>query len=131
MHEENQEFDQAFEESMLDDLRGILSKLPKNTVTMLNMPKYTEAMRSVMQIIKFVRKDFPDAEVDLKFDEWTGTTLILTIVAEGMNIYAVKEFCEAISVASTMDVVPLDDGKIQIGFTYRKMKVAVPPSKDN
>lgn len=126
MYEEN-DFNPDTDE-MLEELMALLGGIPKNTVTMLNIPKYADAIRSITQIVKFIKEDFPDAEADVAFDELTGTTLILTMITEGVNIYAIKDFCSALSVASTMDIVPLNDGKVQIGFTYRQAKVAVPPT---
>ena len=128
MYEKN-EFNPENDE-MLDELMALLGNIPKNTVTRLNIPKYADAIRSITQIVKFVKEDFPEAETSIDFDELTGRTLILTIITEGVNIYAIKDFCEALSVASTMDIVPLNDGKVQVGFTYRKVKVAVPPASN-
>ena len=128
MYEEN-DFNPDTDE-MLEELMSLLGSIPKNTVTMLNIPKYADAIRSITQIVKFVKEDFSEAEANVAFDELTGTTLILTIVTEGVNIYAIKDFCSALSAASTMDIVPLNDGKVQIGFTYRKVKVAVPPASN-
>lgn len=128
MYEEN-DFNPDTDE-MLQELMSLLGSIPKNTVTMLDIPKYADAIRSITQIIKFVKEDFPEAEANIAFDELTGTTLILTIVTEGVNVYAVKDFCSALSVASTMDIVPLNDGKVQIGFAYRKVKIPVPPASN-
>lgn len=125
MYEEddfNSETDEA-----LSELLGIFGNIPKNVVTMLNVPGYVKAMRSITQIVKFVKVDFPDADVTVSFDDLTGTSLLLTIVTDGVNIYKIKEFCDAISVASTMDIVPLSGEKVQVGFTYEKIKMAVPP----
>lgn len=117
-------------DEILDELMALLGSVPKNAVTMLNIPKYADAIRSVTQIVKFVKEDFPEAEAKIDFDELTGTTLLLTIITEGVNIYAIKDFCEALSSASTMDIVPLNDGRVQVGFTYRKVKVPVPPTSN-
>lgn len=127
MYEEN-DFNPETDEA-LNELMSLLGRIPKNAVTMLNVPRYTEAVRSICQIVKFVKVDFPDAEATVEFDGLTGTSLLLTIVTDGVNVYKIKEFCDAVSVASTMDIVPLSDEKVQIGFTYEKIKVAVPPTK--
>lgn len=129
MYEDDYEFDQETD-AALDELMEMLGKIPKNTVTMLNVPIYKEAVRSANQIVKMIKEDYPDAEVTLEFDGLTGTSLLLTVVSDGANIYAVKDFCSALSAASTMDIVPLNDGKAQIGFTYRKVKIPVPPASN-
>lgn len=125
MYEEERDLEN---DEVLESLMQLLKRIPKNTITMLNIPKYAAVLTSVNQIVKHVKADYPDAEASLEFDGLTGTTLILTIVADGMNIYDIKNFCSALSVANTMDVIPLEDEKIQIGFTYHDVKVPVPPS---
>lgn len=127
MYEED-EFNSETDEA-LNELLGILGNIPKNVVTMLNVPGYVKAIRSITQIVKFVKVDFPDAEATVEFDGLTGTSLLLTIVTDGVNVYKIKEFCDAVSVASTMDIVPLSDEKVQVGFTYEKIKIAVSPTQ--
>ena len=58
MYEEN-DFNPENDE-ILDELMALLGSIPKDTVTMLDIPKYADAIRSVMQIVKFVKEDFPD-----------------------------------------------------------------------
>lgn len=129
MHENDYNFDPATE-AALEELMGLLGKIPKNTVTMLNVPKYGEAIRSANQIIKFVRSDCPDAEATLEFDGLTGTTLCLRIIADELNIYKIGEFCKAIEPANTMDVIPRLDEKLEIGFTYEGIRIPVPPASN-
>ena len=126
MYEEN-EFDPEAD-GALEELMGLLKKIPKNTVTMLNVPKYTEAIRSVNQIVKFIKSDCPDAEITVEFDGLTGTCLCLRIIADELNVYDISEFCKAIEPASTMDVIPRLDERIEIGFTYKQVKIPVPPA---
>lgn len=126
MYENDYEFDPETD-AALNELMGVLGKIPKNTVTMLNSHRYGEAIRSANQIIKFVKADYPDAEVTLEFDGLTGTSLLLTIVSYGVNIYTIKDFCKAIEPANTMDVIPRLDEKLEIGFTYKNVRIPVPP----
>ncbi len=129
MSENDYEFDPETD-AALNELMKLLGRIPKNAVTMLNVPKYGEAIRSVNQIIKFVKADCPDAEITVEFDGLTGTTLCLRIIADGLNIYKVNEFCKAIEPANTMDVIPRLDEKLEIGFTYKQVKIPVPPASN-
>ena len=64
MYEENK-FNPDNDE-MLDELITLLGSIPKNTVTMLNIPKHSDAIRSITQIVKFVKEDFPEEYDKLK-----------------------------------------------------------------
>ena len=115
---------------ILEHLIELLGKIPKELVTMLNVPKYAEVVTSVSQIVDFVRQDCPDAEVSVYFDELTGTSLCLKIIADELNVYKIKEFCAAIEVASTMCVIPRIDSRVEIGFTYEDTKLFIAPIGD-
>lgn len=71
MYEDDYEFDQETD-AALDELMEMLGKIPKNIVTMLNVPIYKEAVRSANQIVKMIKEDYPDAEVTLEFDGLTA-----------------------------------------------------------
>lgn len=113
--------------ALVDWLVDILKQMPKQHLTMLNAPRYVDALRSINQIASFVKADCPDAKIEVYFDELTGTCLCLRIIADEFNVYKVEEFCEAIEPANTMCVVPLADGSLEVGFTYEDAKVPMPP----
>lgn len=115
-------------EAAVDELLGVLGRIPKESVTMLNMPRYMQAVISINKIVKFIKDDCPDAVITVEFDGITGTCLCLRIIADELNIYKINEFCKAIEPANTMDVIPRLDEKLEIGFTYKQVKVPVPPS---
>lgn len=114
-----------------NELTELLKKIPKNTVTILNLPRHKQAIASIDKIVRFVKVDCPDAEVTVEFDEFTGTCLCLRIIAEELNIYKIGEFCEATKPANTMDVIPRLDEKLEIGFTYRQVKLPAPLFRNN
>ena len=123
----NEEYTNKEYEAAIEGLLEILGNIPKTSVTMLDMPRYMQAIISIEKIVKFIKVDCPDAEIKVEFDGLTGTTLCLRVIADELNIYKVNEFCKAIEPASTMDVIPRLDEKLEIGFTYRQVKVPVPP----
>lgn len=115
------------EEAALEALMGELRSLPKHALLMADPKRYAEVVKSANAIATAVKEDYPDAEVKLDFDKLTGSSLLLTIITEGANIYNVKKFCEAIAPADTMDIEPRNDGKVEIGFLYKKVRKPMPP----
>ena len=126
----NEEYINEEYEAAIDGLLEILGKIPKANVTMLNMPRYMQAIISIEKIVKFIKSDSPDAEITVEFDGLTGTTLCLRIIADELNVYKINEFCKAIEPANTMDVIPRLDEKLEIGFTYKQVKIPVPPASN-
>lgn len=126
MNENDYKFEQGTD-AALNELMEILRKIPKNKITTLNMPQYKQALISIDKITKFIKKDCPDAEITVDFDELTETSLCLRIVAGELNVYKIDEFCKAIEPASTMNVIPRLDEKLEIGFTYEKVCIPAPP----
>lgn len=126
----NEEYINEEYEAAVDGLLEILGNIPKTSVTMLNMPRYTQAIISIEKIVKFIKADCPDADVTVEFDGLTGTTLCLRIIAEELNVYKVNAFCKAIEPANTMDIIPRLDEKLEIGFTYKHVKIPVPPASN-
>lgn len=114
-------------EAALDELMGELRRLPKQAMLMADPKRYAEAVKSANAIAAAVKQDYPEAEVKLEFDQLTGSSLLLTIITEGANIYDIKKFCEAIAPTDTMDIEPRNDGKVEIGFLYKKVRRPMPP----
>ena len=125
----NNDHPRSEEHDAVDELLELLKNIPKNRVTMLNLPRYSKAIQSIKSIVKYVKDDCPDAEVNVYFDELTGTSLCLTIIADELNVYRVKEFCAAIESASTMCVIPRLDSCVEIGFTFEDAQVPVKPDQ--
>ena len=129
MCENDYEFDYETD-AALNELMSLLGNIPNNSVTMLNIPRYMQAVISIEKIVKFIKADCPDAEVTVEFDGLTGTCLCLRIIANEFNVYKIGEFCKAIEPADTMDVIPRLDEKLEIGFTYKQVKFPIPPTSN-
>lgn len=111
------------ENEALEELMEILKKMPKHHLAVLNTPRYAQAVESIKKIIAYVKSDCPDAKVEVFFDELTGTSLCLKIIADEFNVYKIKDFCESIEPANTMCVVPRLDCTVEIGFTYEGAQI--------
>lgn len=120
MHEEE------MNEYGLEGLLEILRKTPKDIPLVIDTQRHEEALRSVRQIVEYVRRESPDAKISLSYDEIIGTTLIFTIVVDMLNIYNVKEFFKMAEAANTMDIMPRVDAMVEIGFAYNKVRLIAP-----
>lgn len=113
----------------LEGLLEILRKTPKDIPLVIDTQRHEEALRSVRQIVEYVRRESPDAKISLSYDEIIGTTLLFTIVVDMLNIYNVKEFFKMAEAANTMDIMPRVDAMVEIGFAYNYVRRIAPPTK--
>lgn len=128
-YDTNKEYSSEKEEFVLGEIRALLDKLPKNTVLILNLPRYKEVCSAISKINGFVKDISPDAEFSARFDDLVGTCLLYTITADELSITKTKQFAEAIAVSNTMSVVPLTNGNIEIGFTFEDVRIPAPSMK--
>lgn len=130
---ENEDFDfedmDLDEDPILEDLMEKLRRIPRNTMLVLNLPKYAEAQKAIVSLKEIAIRDYPDAEFEVEFDNLTGTSLCFRIRAFGLNVYDTEKFSSAVSIADTIDIVPLSDEEVEIGFTFRKIRIPAPPTK--
>ena len=66
MYDSDYEFDPETD-TALNELMSLLGNIPKNTVTMLNMPRYMQAIVSVDKIVKLIKDDCPSAKITVEF----------------------------------------------------------------
>lgn len=121
------EFNDADGDGILDELYEVLRHLPKSAVLVMNIPRFLEAQKAMAIIKKAVEEDYPDAQFEARFDELVGTTLLFEVKAEGLNVYDTDKFAEALAIANTMDVSPVVDDMVSIGFTFSSVRVPYKP----
>lgn len=122
--------DQINEEELCEELGWLMELLkdtPTHRLTVLNKPRYLEAMDSVGRIVSYIREDCPDAEIKISFDDFTGTTMILEIIVPILNVYNVKEFFKMAEPANAMDVFAKIDSNIVVNFAYNDVRLIAPP----
>lgn len=120
-------FDDIGDDGILEDLYEVLRRVPKNTILVMNVPRLIEVQKAITIIKNTVMEDYPDAQFKAYFDDLIGTTLLFEVRAEGLNVYDTNKFAEALAIANTMDVNPLDDDMVEIGFTFCSVRVPCKP----
>jgi hypothetical protein len=129
----DEQFDELADDENLGEIDALIEllreKMPKQWITVLNIPRYLEAMNSVESIVRIVKEDCPNAEVRVYFDELIGTALCLSIVADVVNVYHLGAFCRAVAPATTMEVIPRIDERLEMGFTYQGVKFPLAPAE--
>jgi len=115
----------AAEEGM-EQLLSVLRNIPENPVLAINPIRLVAAMRSIKRIMQIVEEENPDAVPQIDYDSFTGTSLLMSVKVDEFNVYDTDAFAEAAAIADTMDVIPLSDGNIEIGFVYKDVRLPVP-----
>ena len=127
MYEED-ELDETTE-ACLESIKYLLDKLPKQYMMTVNQERWLAAVKSIGEVVRLVKNDEPDAEIRLDYDELTGTSLCLFILANELGVDDVDDFCKAIQPANTMSVVPRIDGRIEFGLAYDCVREFVDPKR--
>ena len=129
----NEEFDYTSpeEEALLHFLGGLLEKLPKNTMWIINPANYKRIAESVNQILTAVHKVSPSAKHTISFDELVGTGLCLTIRDWTFSFYGCKEFSEAVSLADTLDIEANLDGEVVLMFGFNDARIPIVSRKED
>ena len=127
----NDEFDYTSpeEEAMLNFLCGIMRKLPKNTLWVINPKNYKRITGSVQQILNTIHKVSPDAKHEITFDALIGTGLCLTIKDWSFDFYGCKDISNAISLADTFDIEATLDGEVCLMFGFNDASILIAASK--
>lgn len=113
----------------IEALLEMLRRIPQETVTAIDLQKFSAAQASVAILTRIIAKDFPDATFKLEYDPLLGTSLALIVETDGVNVYNTEELCQALKPVSTIDVEPLLNGKIRISFAYSHVRFFVPPDE--
>ena len=117
--------DEDTDEALLEFFRNI-PKDPVLAIHPINLPK---ALTSINQFMRIVHIENPDAVPDINYDELTGTSLLVTVKLDELNVLDTGAFATAISDVDTLDIIPLADGNIEIGFVYKNVRFPVPPKE--
>lgn len=118
------------EEALHHFLGGLIEKLPKNTMWIINPANYKRIVESVNKILAAVHKISPSAKHKISFDELVGTGLCLTIQDWTFSFYGCKEFSEAVSLADTLDIEANLDGEVVLMFGFNDARIPIASKKE-
>lgn len=107
-------------------LKELANLLPKEYVTVINPPRYLEALKTVEKLTKLFEND-AHMIVDTYLDPLVGTSLCVSIQTNMISITKMDAFCEALSHADTFSIDALTNRDFEIGLTFED--VAIPISK--
>lgn len=106
-------------------------KLPKGVVLVKNKERYEEIKQAIQDIADAIWEYDEEAKVAVEQDELIGTCMLAEFVTDCLGITNTQLFCKGLQKATTMDVTPLVDGKIKIGFTFEDAYSPADPRKLN
>ena len=113
----------------VEHLLDLIRSLPQNVPLMINMPRYVETLKAVAIIRRVAIQECPDAECEMEYDGLTGTSLCFRVKVDEFGVDDTSKFAEALEIADTMDVIPLADGRVKLGFTFERVRVPMPPPR--
>lgn len=99
-------------------LKIIDENLPDNFIGKNNGMRYKTVMRAVEKLQKLVLEDDPDALFTCEPDPLLGTSLGVDIETVLFSISKMKEFCKILSLASSIEAMPLINGKVRVSITF-------------
>ena len=106
----------------MSDLLNLLRSLPDTYISVLDFRRYAEVTSAIARIIKFITDETDVHCIESYFDELLGTTLILSITTDIITISEVQEFCNALSVADTVEITPVSSGAFSVEITFQGVK---------
>lgn len=127
--EDEEEEDDYQDPPEIEALLEMLRRIPKETVTAIDLPQYAIARASIESLIRIISVDYPDANFHIGYDQLLGTSLIFSVETDGINVYDTKELCKALAPVATIDVEPLVNGKVRVNFKYSHVRFFVPPDE--
>ncbi|MCD8294046.1 MAG: hypothetical protein LUE27_02200 [Clostridia bacterium] len=104
-------------ESMID----LVSKcMPDNHCLMENPDRFPAIKKAVLKIANLIKEQDPYAEVAVGVDQLLGTAFNLKIKTSIIKISSVKEFCDSLALADTVEISTCEDGQISLSVTFYK-----------
>ena len=128
---ENFEYTSPEEEALLNMMRDLTSRLPKNTMWIVHPHNYPRILKSVQRLLEVIQKVSPEAQYKIAFDELVGTGLCLSVRAWNFSFYGCRDFSEAILLADTFDMEANLDGEVCLLFGFHDARIPICLKKKN
>ena len=122
---EDYEYTSPEEEALLDLIRKWTDKLPKTNTWIAHPVNYPRATKAISRILEIIRKESPDAEHRIVFDELIGTGMSLMVKDWVYSFYGCKEIAEAISLADSFDIDATIEGEIWLHFGFENTRIPI------
>ena len=111
-------------EKGLETFKSFYQKNMPDTVYLVkNGERYNEIERAVVSFVDFIKSVSPDAIVDVERDCLTGTSICVYAKAQLYVFEDVKAFCENISEADVVEIMPRTDDKVEINLSFKNAYV--------
>ncbi|MEG2668994.1 MAG: hypothetical protein RR957_00875 [Oscillospiraceae bacterium] len=127
LERENEKNDDLEFELFLEELRG----LPKDCTPMaFNLPRLKDAMFAYEVLDKVVKDMGSQSKISCRMDDRFGTGTCY--IGVDVDIFIVKnellrELMNSMNTATTLEIVPLTNGKISIGLSFNEVMI---PTKE-
>lgn len=114
----------------LDKLLNFINdNRPETGYLMKNDKKYPAIENAINEITELAKLCDEDCEISIETDEIVGTSVLLSIKTNYFVVDEIDKFCKALKEADTIDVSPLEDGRVEIGLTFQDAYAICPGNK--
>lgn len=113
----------------VDQLLGLLRKLPEEYVSILDFARYKEVTQAIGKIVSIIQKSSDGCTIDQEESGLFSKGINLHIVADIVTTSDLKTLCSALSVASCVEIQPIDGDIFSIDITFDNILKAVAPLK--
>lgn len=102
--------------------------MPETSYLMKNPDRYPTVEKAAREIADMALTCDADAQIEIRPDELTGSSLCLRITADLFTIDMIDKFCESLKVANTFEAGALMDGRVFVAMTFEDAWIPAPPA---
>ena len=110
-----------------DKILDLLRSLPEEYVSVLDIARYKEVSRAIGQIASIIQKSTDRCSIDQEESGLYSKGINLHIVADIITTADIKALCSALSVASYVEIQPINGDMFSIDIKFDNILKAVAP----
>ncbi len=118
------QYEENWNEALLDGLIEFLNLLPEPTVKLVDIRRYREMMEAAANLKKLLAAEHDSGEIEIRIDE---EFLLggVSVVLDDLSVSNLPLFLTALSATDCFEMYPLADGKLRINLTFQGVLKAV------
>ncbi len=114
----------------IDRLLALYEKhMPATVYLMRNPERYDKIAKAMEELKSFIDSIEDSATFSITKDELIGTSITLEVRCDLISFTEVDQFCSAIKMVDSIDIVPTDDGRLSVVFGFNDAYIPAPPKQ--
>lgn len=118
------QYEENWNEALLDGLIAFLNLLPEPAVKMVNPRRYREMMEAAANLKQVLTAEYDSGEIGIRID---NKFLLggVSVEMDDLSVSNVPLFLKVLSAADAFEVYPLTNGKLRVDLTFQGVLKAV------